>query len=274
MIHHPFFFLIFRHYTVPNPAAGGPFIYVPFEDEPNWPGLGCVSSFDRKMCFSTNNSDWKIEAMYHSNADDFGEYGCVDFAGCSTCGADTDLNSVDNPNSYCYGSTLPSLNAFPLGSFFFNVYTIQGGEICEHSQMSSEFSNTMLFCDNPVWYQDWCITIKFYDCFLRSDCPQVQDGVRQATPDNPNAGPFYYISTKINDFCPGGDYGPKPGWDGGRFDNLDSIRYIGGNNFDVGNNFDGGMADDGSGSGWPLRATGYIAKLTYCQGDGSKIMDF
>lgn len=245
-------------------------LYVPF-DEPNWPKLGCVSSFDRKMCFSTNNSDWKIEAMYHSKAPY--AYGCVDFAGCSTCGSVIDGNSVYNTNSYCYGSTLPSLNAFPLGSFFFNVYTIQGGEICEHSQMSSEFSNTMLFCDNRDWYDDWCISIKFYDCFSRSDCTTVQDGVRQATPDKPNTGPFYYISTKINDFCPGEDYGPKDGWDGGRFDNLDSIRYI-----DVDNN-DVGMADtvpiaDGIGYGWPLRSTGYIAKLTYCQGDGSKIMDF
>jgi len=250
--------------------------YVPFTDEANWPGLDCVSSFDRKFCMTMDDNNWQKVAMYNSDVpagDD--SFGCVDFAGCSTCGGDTDSNSVNNINSYCYGSTLPALSAFPLGSFFHNVYTIQGNEICSDSRMSDPFSDRMLFCDSSDWYEDWCITIKIYDCYSREDCPNQQDGVIQATPDNPNSGPFFYISTPINLFCPDQTYGHRDGWEGGRKDNLSSISYYDKTTTLMGTAEDAPNAEGGY--GWPMRTTGYIAKLTYCQGKGSnesKLMDF
>jgi len=247
--------------------------YVPFTDEANWPGLDCVSSFDRKFCMTTDDNDWEKEAMYQS-ADPSGDsFDCIDFAGCITCGGDTASNSVYNSKSPCYGSTLPYLNAFPLGSFYHNVYTIQGNEICSDSQMSDPFSDRMLYCDNQTWYENWCITIKIYDCYSRTDdCPKWQDGVVQALPDNPNKGPFFYISTPINLFCPDQTYGHRDGWEGGRKDDLSSISYYDKTTTLMGTAENAPNAEGGY--GWPQRTTGYIAHLTYCQGDGSKLMDF
>merc|ERR1712224_179011 len=187
--------------------------------------------------------------MYQHVAPDDGTYtyAQVDFAGCSTVSDDNDDSNVWNPNGYCYGSPLPYLNAFPLGSFYHNPYTMQGDQICGDSQPTGPYSDEMMFC-NDAKYDGYCMTVTFYDCFSRDDCPDPQSAI--PTEDKQDNGPYFYVSTPVKEFCPGGQYSD------GRMDNLDTMTYV-----DEWNNEAGTAVDN---LGWPARATGYIAKLEQC----------
>ena len=113
-----------------------------------------------------------------------------------------------------------------------------------------------MFC-NDAKYDGYCMTVTFYDCFSRDDCPDELNGVsnsetQSAVPegDNQSNGPYFYVSTPVKEFCPGGQY------EEGRMDNLDTMIYV-----DENNNEDGTAEEN---LGWPARATGYIAKLEQC----------
>jgi hypothetical protein len=227
---------------VGDDEAGSKFLYVPFTNSADWPGLDCVSSFDRPSCFELDNE--LAYGMFQAvgNGDSYAQ---VDFAGCSTVTDSKDYSNVYNPNGYCYGSTLPNLNAFPVGSFYHNVYTIQGGGYCEDSQQTNPFGDTMNFCYDDT-YDNYCMTVKFYDCFSRS-CKDDQSAV----PDDTENGPYFYVTTSVKDFCPGGNQ------QNGRMDNLDTMMYVDDTNSEIGS-----AADY---LGWPARATGYTAILELCQ---------
>ena len=103
----------------------------------------------------------------------------------------------------------------------------------------------MNFCYDDT-YGNYCMTVKFYDCFSRS-CEDDQSAV----PDDTENGPYFYVTTPVKDFCPGGNQ------QNGRMDNLDTMMYVDDTNSEIGS-----AADY---LGWPARATGYTAILELCQ---------
>ena len=74
---------------------------------------------------------------------------------------------------------------------------------------------------------------------------------QSAVPDDTENGPYFYVTTPVKDFCPGGNQ------QNGRMDNLDTMMYVDDTNSEIGS-----AADY---LGWPARATGYTAILELCQ---------
>lgn len=100
------------------------FPFIPFDGGDGWDHLDCVSSFDRPMRFENFDDPGNFGTTWRNGAD--GICGGIDFAGCSALADPSEENSPENPDGYCYGSDLGSVEAFPLGSFYFNTVTIQG----------------------------------------------------------------------------------------------------------------------------------------------------
>jgi hypothetical protein len=235
-----------------NEEAGSKFVWVPSPPQitENWPGLDCVSSFDRKVCFDESKQSQAWFGMT-KDVDPNGIWSQVDFAGCSAVKSDYG-NWINDPNGYCYQSTLQSLTtSYPLSSFLYNVYTIQDG-FCADSQQTSDWANEYDFCQMDK-YDNLCIEARFYDCTNRDDC---DDGGLLPIKDGQGTR-YFFTSTALKDFCPGGSS------EDGTSVNVRDMLMVGDDGNIAGNVWEYLQMEEWA----PIPATGYVAGLTRCNND-------
>ena len=259
-------------------APGGKFIYDPFVDGNGDPVAGfedllCVSSFDRTVNLEIRGG---IQALGMTQADVPDAYSVVDFAGCSTdvrpgagpCDPDNMIDScVYYDDGFCSGSSLPALNSFPLGSFFYNYFVMQGSTYVEDSV---DDDGTPAFCQGGD-YDAMCVTIKFFNCLSRDAGDEGDQCVEgNVLPNDVNIGPYYLTSTPVPDFCPGGQ--AEDGVTISISEDGDFTYVTGGKDGDEKQYFTSGGNPEYF--GWPLQLTGYAVGLTECDGAVNQDDDF
>jgi len=151
-------------------SSGGKFPYYPFSEG----DYGCVSSDDRISGFDGESGYWYGASKYEELANN--GYGCLDFAGCFICNVDGQEDECsNNPQcgnfsyaDYCTGSTVSNLVAYPLGSFFFNLYFTTKGSKYFGDSATADDGSTYKVCEvgypENDKYANLCVEARFYDC--------------------------------------------------------------------------------------------------------------
>merc|ERR1712178_584324 len=140
---------------------------------------GRVSSDDRVSGFDGESEYWYGSSKYELA--DIG-YGCLDFAGCFICNVEGQEGDCDaNPQcqgatpsgqfydqEYCRGSTVANLEAYPLGSFFFNLYFTTKGKTYFGDSATADDGSTYKVCEagfaENAKYTNLCVEARFYNC--------------------------------------------------------------------------------------------------------------
>lgn len=247
--------------------CGGKSLYTPWTETKEWPGLDCVSPDDRVSCFTPGDQMWYATV----NGNGGNGYGCVDFAGCTICESGSDQKFCEencpkfgyNPNDWCAGSPITSLDSYPLGSFYYHLYfsTKTLGDNGEKSycgdSLSTDDGASYAVCTpgSSLYnkYKDYCVATRFYNCKDDLSCPPPY-----TCPETANAATYHFTSMKVVDLCGSNIHtgacfnSMSGGHQPDRVADCGSLVY-----------WDG--ASTRAPIQWPLKTTCYITALVKCE---------